>query len=324
MWRAQEPAPAARAPTSASARGADLRDRRARRRPAADSRAARSSPRCRCRTPAADKRRARRALAHREQRCAGGGWRRRRQRRPASSAGLRERARTSMTSVSTTASSKPRRRRRASCRRASRSRSATTTAVLSPLKLKSSPGRSVSGRGKRNTGRPRSRAPRARPAGVAEAEQLRGLVEGLAGGVVERIAEDLVAPEAPTTSRAACARPRPAAPRTGSRGRVRLEQRGQQMPLQVMHAERRARQGIGETAGDGAPDQQRADESRARGVGDPRQDPRPALLVEQFLQQRQQLAEMIARGELGHHPAVRGVQVDLAVDLVRSRPRSAS
>ena len=178
---------------AASARWRESSDRRARRRRGGDSQRTRSSPHCRCRTPAADT-----ALA--VPRAA---------RAPASS--LRSArfaptppATTSVfnpvcvaarahfaTSVSTTACWNSRRRRRASARRAARPRIATTTAVFRPLKLKSSPGRSSIGRGNWNLpGRPLSRQlGQRRTAGIRQAEQLGGLVERLARGIVQRCAE---------------------------------------------------------------------------------------------------------------------------------------
>src|SRR5688572_28410451 len=72
-----------------------------------------------------------------------------------------------VTSVSTIASSKPRATSARATSSSSRPRTATTTAVFSPLKLKSRPGRSSMGRGKSNTpGRPCSaRAASAGPPG---------------------------------------------------------------------------------------------------------------------------------------------------------------
>ena len=101
------------------------------------------------------------------------------------------------TSVSTTASWNSRQRRRASARPAVRLRVATTTAVFRPLKLNSSPGRSSIGRGNSNLPGPSAarESRQLRPAGIRQAEQLRRLVERLAGGVVAGLAEDLVVAE---------------------------------------------------------------------------------------------------------------------------------
>ena len=75
------------------------------------------------------------------------------------------------------------------------SRQASSTWVFRPLKLKSSPGRSVIGRenlyapGRARFGQRRQ----LRAARIRQAHQLGGLVEGLAGGVVEGLAEQPVA-----------------------------------------------------------------------------------------------------------------------------------
>ena len=89
--------------------------------------------------------------------------------------------------------------------RSSRPRAAAAcvrTAVFSPAKEKSSESRCSSGRGKRvrlgiaELGEPRQR----RPARIAEAEQLGRLVERLAGGIVDRVAEKRVARRRRVTS----------------------------------------------------------------------------------------------------------------------------
>ena len=70
------------------------------------------------------------------------------------------------------------------------------TAVFSPEKLKSQPGRPSIGRGKaKRRGSPASRQPlQRRPARPAQAEQLRHLVERLAGRIVHRAAQPHMAP----------------------------------------------------------------------------------------------------------------------------------
>ena len=73
----------------------------------------------------------------------------------------------------------------------------STTAVLRPLKLKSSPARLSIGRGKSNrSGRPSpGQSRQLRTARVRQAQQLGGLVEGLAGRVVQGLAEHAIAAE---------------------------------------------------------------------------------------------------------------------------------
>ena len=66
---------------------------------------------------------------------------------------------------------------------------------MSPLKLKSRPGSRLIATGRSNASGSPSAASRssAGPPGIAEAEHPRDLVEGLSGGVVEGLAEHLVA-----------------------------------------------------------------------------------------------------------------------------------
>ena len=87
-------------------------------------------------------------------------------------------------------------------------RTQCTTAVFSPENEKSSPSSSI-GRGNAIArrialgGEPVDR----RPAGIAEAEEPRDLVEGLAGGVVDGLTEHAVTCRGPPSRRAACDRP---------------------------------------------------------------------------------------------------------------------
>ena len=87
---------------------------------------------------------------------------------------------------------------RPGCRSCSALRTSSITAVFRPLKLKSAPGvaqhrsRQRIGRLIAVLGEPGERG----PARIAETQQLCGLVEGFAGRVVERAAEDPVAAKA--------------------------------------------------------------------------------------------------------------------------------
>ena len=103
-------------------------------------------------------------------------------------------------------------------RRAAR-RTWSATAVLMPENQKSGAAVAMWPRERRSPrGSPRSREPSiAGPPGIAQAEQLGDLVEGLARGVVARLAEQLGSAAARAPRRARCARPRRAARRTGAR-----------------------------------------------------------------------------------------------------------
>ena len=93
-----------------------------------------------------------------------------------------------------------------------------TTAVLSPLKLKSSPSWSIA-RGKAMARRVAvdGSSVDGRPARVAEAEEPGHLVEGLAGGVVDGLAEQAVAAVVDASRSASCGRRTRAARRRAAR-----------------------------------------------------------------------------------------------------------
>jgi hypothetical protein len=74
-----------------------------------------------------------------------------------------------------------------------------------------------------------------RPAGIRQAHQLGGLVEGLAGGVVQGFAQQPVAPMASTATSWVCP-PDTSRATNGACGRVVLHQRGQQVAFHVVHA----------------------------------------------------------------------------------------
>ena len=72
--------------------------------------------------------------------------------------------------------------------------------------------------------------------------------------------------------------------------------------------------------GHGAAHQQRADQSGARRVGNTVQLLRTqASAFQRGLHQRQQFANVIARGQFRHHATVAGMQFDLTVQLVRQQ-----
>jgi hypothetical protein len=116
-----------------------------------------------------------------------------------------------------------------------------STAVFRPAKEKSRSPLCSSGRGNaKASGRPLGQPRQRRPARIAQAQQLGALVEGLAGGVVDGLAQQLVVPT-PST-RINCVWPPDTSSATkGNSGRVGEEGR-QQMPLEVVHAQRRLAQ----------------------------------------------------------------------------------
>jgi hypothetical protein len=112
------------------------------------------------------------------------------------------------------------------------------------------------------------------PARVAETEEFRGLVEGLARRVVLGLAEDPVAPDARNLHQHRV----PARDLQGHErkvGRVRLEPGGEKMSLQVMHAHHRHAPGIAERTPEAGADEQRPDQPRARRIRNPVNGLRP-------------------------------------------------
>ena len=101
--------------------------------------------------------------------------------------------------------------------------------------------------------------------------------------------------------------------------RLRLEQRRQQVPFHVMDPDAGQVPGISETPGHGGTDQQGPHQTRAAGVGNAVDRRTTAAPFDRFFQQGQYLTQVVARGELGHDTAVRRVQGDLAVQLVRQQ-----
>jgi hypothetical protein len=92
------------------------------------------------------------------------------------------------------------------------------------------------------------------------------------------------------------------------------------MPLQVMHAHQRFAERERQRIRHGSAHQQRAGKPwpfcigngvdvRARGAG----------LAEHFFQQRDHAADVIARGQLGHHTAVFAVHGDLRIQRMRTQ-----
>ncbi len=175
--------------------------------------------------------------------------------------------------------------------------------------------------GKAETGRVAlGRQPRqGRAAGIAQAEHLGGLVEGLAGGVVQRLAQQSVTANPVNPDQLSVA----AGDQQGGKrelGSIGLQHRRQQMALHVMHPYGRHAPAEGEAAAEGGPHQQRPDQAGAGGEGDAADVAAPnPRLRHRLPQQRHHPAHMVARGQFRHHPAVLGMQRHLAVEDVRQQ-----
>jgi len=92
----------------------------------------------------------------------------------------------------------------------------------------------------------------------------------------------------------------------------------------VVDRDRRLAQRPGQGPRHPGPDQQRPDQARTGGVGDAVDvGQRQPGLGQGLADQRGQLADVVAAGQFRHHPAVFGVQRDLAVDRVRQQAITA-
>ncbi len=154
------------------------------------------------------------------------------------------------------------------------------------------------------------------PSRIAEPEELGGLVEGLAGSIILGLAENPVAPDACDFDQHRVAAGDLEGDEREFRS-TRFECGSEQMPFEVMDADHRHVPGIPQRTGDRGTDKQGADESRPGGIGNPvnglRLEP---CLGHRFPDHRQEPLDVIARGKLGHDPAVAPVQLDLAEDPV--------
>ena len=197
------------------------------------------------------------------------------------------------------------------------------TAVFSPAKEKSRLPLCSSGRGSlKAAGSPCSASLRQRrPAGVAQAHELGGFVKRLAGRVVDGFAQDFVAAHAVHPHQLGVAARDQQRDKREFR-RIGTQERRQQMPLQVVHAQHRPLQRGAQRAGHARAHQQRAGQARAARVGHHiHVAQRSPGLGQHLLGQRQHAADMVAARQLGHHAAIGLVHLDLAVQGVRAQHR---
>ncbi len=158
-----------------------------------------------------------------------------------------------------------------------------------------------------------------RPARVRQPHQLGGLVEGLAGGIVQGFAQQLVIADAAHIHQLRMAARHQQCHERRLR-RVLFQQRRQQMPFHVVHADGRHFQRERQRPSRRRAHQQRTHQPRAGGIGhtvDIRQL-QPGLR-QALAHQRHQLAHMVAAGQFRHHAAVIGVHRHLAVERVRTQ-----
>ena len=161
-----------------------------------------------------------------------------------------------------------------------------------------------------------------RAARIGQAEQLGGLVEGLAGGVVERVAEQAVLARRRRRRRAGCGRRTPAARRTETRDAARpAAATADDLPGDARRAPGMP-QRVGERAGHAGARPAARRRGPAPGCrrcrrGRRAQARRRASTCSISGTTRR---DVIARGELGHDAAVGLVHRDLRVQRMREQP----
>ncbi len=237
-------------------------------------------------------------------------------------AGLLEGAQDLATSVSTIASCAAQAMSALRWGVSSCSRAACRTAVFRPEKLNSRPGRSSIGRGSfSGPGLPLAASfAELRPTRIRQAEQLGRLVEGLARGIVPGFAERGVAADPLHFDELGVAA-RHQQRHVRERRRLRLQQRREQMPFEVMDADRRLAPGVGEAPSERGAGQQCADQAGTGGVRHPVQLGRAnAGLVQSGANERQQAPNVIPGRQFGNDAPEDAMQVDLAEKLVGQQP----
>ncbi len=152
-----------------------------------------------------------------------------------------------------------------------------------------------------------------RAARIIQPHQLGGLVKRLACRIVYGFTEQLVAADAIDPHQhgvAAGDQQR----NEGKLGRTLFQHGGQQMSFHMMHGDGRLVPRHGQRTANGGPDQNGADQTRARCVGDAVDVIlTQSRLLQCGLDQRDRLANMIPAGQLGDDATVVRMQLDLAV-----------
>jgi hypothetical protein len=140
-------------------------------------------------------------------------------------------------------------------------------------------------------------------AGVAEAEQTGALVERLAGGIVERLAQERVAAVVVDLRQQGVAAGRDQA-HERRLDRVGLEEVGGDVTLEVVDGDQRQPAGRGQRLGGGDADEQRAHEAGALGDRDAVDAVEGRLRLRQrVVDDRVDELEVVARRDLRHHAA---------------------
>ncbi len=168
-----------------------------------------------------------------------------------------------------------------------------------------------------------------RPPGVAEAEQASCLVEGLAGGVVDGLAEESVGEVVAHLDEERMApgddEGHEREGRLGTLGLAGVQQPGGvEVTLEMVDADEGDVERPGERLGVREADEEGADQARAGRDGDRADVPEARPSRRQHLVERRvEPAQVGPSGELGDDPAARGVERDLAIVVDEGIPAGA-
>ena len=156
-----------------------------------------------------------------------------------------------------------------------------------------------------------------RPAGIAEAEQLGALVEGLAGGIVDGLAQQRVVAHRLDAHQLRVP-PRHEQRHEREARRIGREEGRQQMPLEMVDAEHRTLERGGQRRGHAGTHQQGAGQARSPRVGhEVDVGDSQARIGEHAAHQRHDATDVVARREFGHHAPERLVHCGLTVQGLR-------
>ena len=162
-----------------------------------------------------------------------------------------------------------------------------------------------------------------RPTGIAQAQQLGGLVEGFAGRIVYGLAQQLVAPDGLHPHQLGMPA-RHKQGHEGKRGRICRQERRQQVALQMVHGQRRPTERLAQRRGEPRAHEQGTGQTRPLGESDHVDLAAVhAGLVQHAPGQRNHSPNVVTRGQLRHHATIGLVHVGLAVQGVRPQARQA-
>ena len=154
-------------------------------------------------------------------------------------------------------------------------------------------------------------------AGIGLPQHFRGFVKGFPRGVIQGFSQQAVDADTVYPHQLCMT----AGYQQRDEGVIRVtvfQHRRQQVALHMVHTQYRHSPSPGKRLRQGGAHHGGADQAGARGVGDAVHFcAADACLGQHLIEQRQRLAHVVPRGELGHHATVFAVDLDLTVEGVR-------